>query len=95
MANIAIVNYCNLKCKYCFADDMIHEDTQSISIDDYRKILSFLARTPKNHVGIIGGEPTLHPHFEEILKETNKYCREVNTDATLFTNGIELEKYLP
>lgn len=95
MANIAIVNYCNLKCKYCFADDMIQEDTQSITLDDFRKILSFIARTPKNHVGIIGGEPTLHPQFEEILKETNKYCREVNTDATLFTNGIELEKFLP
>lgn len=95
MANIAIVNYCNLKCKYCFADDMICEESQSISLEDYRTILSFLARTPKNHVGIIGGEPTLHPRFKDILKETNKYCREVNTSATLFTNGIELDEYLP
>ena len=48
-----------------------------------------------NHIGIIGGEPTLHPQFDEILKEVNKYCKECNTDATLFTNGIELEKHLP
>lgn len=95
MANIAIVNYCNLKCKYCFADDMIRENTTSMPIEDFRKILSFIARTPKNHVGIIGGEPTLHPHFKEILKEVNKYCKELNTSATLFTNGIELDKYLP
>ena len=94
MANIAIVNYCNLKCKYCFADDMIHEEASSMSLDDFRKILSFIARTPMNHIGIIGGEPTLHPHFDEILKETNKYCREVDTGATLFTNGIELEPHL-
>ena len=93
--NIAIVNYCNLKCKYCFADDMIHEETQTMSIDDFRKILQFASRTPKNHIGIIGGEPTLHPQFKEILKEVNRYCREVNTDATLFTNGIQLEEYLP
>lgn len=95
MANIAIVNYCNLKCPYCFADDMIQEHMSSITIDDFRKILQFLSRTPKNHVGIIGGEPTLHPNFIEILKETNKYCKECNTDATLFTNGIELEKFMP
>lgn len=95
MANIAIINFCNLKCPYCFADDMIHEKSTSISLDDYRKILDFIARTPKNHIGIIGGEPTLHPQFEDILKETNYYCKEVNTDATLFTNGIELEKYMP
>lgn len=95
MANIAIVNYCNLKCKYCFADDMIREDTQSMPLDDFRKILEFISRTPKNHIGIIGGEPTLHPQFIDILKEVNKYCLEVGTDATLFTNGIELDQFLP
>lgn len=95
MANVAIVNYCNLKCRYCFADDMIQDDMKSMTMDDYKKALSFLSRTPKNHVGIIGGEPTLHPQFEEILKETNKYCKECNTTATLFTNGIELEKFMP
>ena len=95
MANIAIVNYCNLKCKYCFADDMIQEESTCITLDDFKKVLEFISRPPKNHVGIIGGEPTLHPQFEEILKELNTYCRECNTGATLFTNGIELEKYLP
>ena len=69
MANIAIINYCDLKCKYCFADDMIKEKSVTITLDDYRKILDFLSRTPKNHIGIIGGEPTLHPHFDDILKE--------------------------
>lgn len=96
MPNIAIVNYCNLKCQYCFADDMIQEESTSITLDDYKKILEFCSRHPMYaHIGIIGGEPTLHPNFNEILKETNIYCREVNTDATLFTNGIELDKYLP
>jgi hypothetical protein len=95
MANIAILNFCNLRCPYCFADDMIHEKSISLDVDDFRKMLDFLSRTPKNHVGIIGGEPTLHPHFSDIIKEVNKYCRELNTGATLFTNGIELEKYLP
>lgn len=93
--NIAIVNYCNLQCKYCFADDMIHEKMETMSLDNFREILSFAARTSKNHIGIIGGEPTLHPHFQDILKEVNRYCREVDTGATLFTNGIELEKYIP
>lgn len=95
MPNIAINNFCNLKCKYCFADDMIHEKSMSITLDDFKKILDFSSRTPDNHIGIIGGEPTLHPDFENILKEANRYCKELNTTATLFTNGINLEKYLP
>lgn len=95
MANIAIVNYCNLRCPYCFAEDMIQEEMNTISLDDFRKILEFISRTPKNHIGIIGGEPTLHPQFEEIIKEVNKYCHELDTGATLFTNGIELKKFYP
>lgn len=95
MANVAIVNYCNLKCPYCFADEMIAQKNKAMTIEDYCKILEFISRTPRNQVGIIGGEPTLHPRFEEILKETNKYCKEVDTGATLFTNGINLEPFMP
>ena len=95
MANIAINNYCSLKCPYCFADEMIHEKSCSISIENFKIILEWLSRTPKNHVGIIGGEPTLHPHFDQILKETAIYCKQVDTTATLFTNGIDLMKYIP
>ena len=69
MANIAVLNYCNLKCPYCFADDMIQEKTKNIDLDDFREMLRFLSKTPDNHVGIIGGEPTLHPNFSDILKE--------------------------
>jgi len=95
MPNIAIINYCNLQCPYCFADDMIHEKSKAITLDDFRKILEWVARTPENHIGLIGGEPTLHPEFENILKECNKFCKECNTSATLFTNGINLDKFLP
>lgn len=95
MPNIAIINYCNLQCPYCFADDMIKEKSVTITLDDYRKILEFISKSPDNHVGIIGGEPTLHPDFDNILKETNKYCKECHTTATLFTNGLELLNHLP
>lgn len=94
MPNIAITAYCNLKCPYCFADDMICEQSHNITIEKFREILSWVARTPENHIGIIGGEPTIHPKFSDILKEVNQYCRELQTSATLFTNGIYLDKYL-
>lgn len=94
MANIAITTYCNLKCPYCFADDMICEQHNNISIERFKEILSWIARTPMNHIGIIGGEPTIHPHFDDILKEVNIYCRELNTTATLFTNGIHLDPHI-
>lgn len=95
MANIAITNYCNLRCKYCFADDMIHEPKKFISIENFRKILSFIAKTPSTNIGIIGGEPTLHPNFLNILSEADDYCKQTHGRVALFSNGIELGKYLP
>lgn len=95
MANIAITTYCNLKCPYCFADDMIHtEECNNITIEQLQRILCLLAKSKNYHIGIIGGEPTLHPNFDLIISEISRYCIELNTFATLFTNAINLEKWI-
>ncbi len=95
MANIAINNYCNLKCPYCFADGMIQESSKNLSVDNYIKLLKYLIEDNDEHsIGIIGGEPTLHPNFKDILIESNHYGAVNDVNFTLFTNGIELEQYL-
>lgn len=95
MANIILTSYCNLHCPYCFADTMIKtEDIKNISIEQFKKTLNWLADEEK--IGLIGGEPTLHPQFQEILKVVNDYSanRESPCQFVLFTNGIYLHKYL-
>lgn len=95
MANIAINNYCNLKCDYCFANDMIKEVNKTMSLENYIKILKYLTeQNCEEHIGIIGGEPTIHPQFKDILIETNQCANANKINFTLFTNGIELEPYL-
>jgi hypothetical protein len=74
---------------------MIAEEKQNISIEQFRSILCWLARTRTPHFGIIGGEPTMHPHFDKIMEEVNRYCQEMDAGATLFTNGIHLDQWLP
>lgn len=93
MANIAINNFCNLKCQYCFADDMIQEETRNMTIDRFVEIINFIEKTER-HFGIIGGEPTLNPEFKEFLRISRDWSNKHNGDVTLFTNGIELEKFL-
>ena len=68
MPNIAFLNYCNLQCPYCFANKFItEEEKQLITKEQLLTILDFLDQTPCNRIGIIGGEPTLHPCLAEYI----------------------------
>lgn len=93
MANIAITNYCNLRCPYCFADDFIQENKQEITIEQLNRILAFIG-SEKTRIGIIGGEPTLHSDFTKIIKKINDFAETNSMHIVLFTNGIELNKVL-
>lgn len=96
MPNIALLNYCNLSCPYCFANEFIEEKKQYINLEQLNLIFDFLKKTPNQikKIGLIGGEPTLHPNFKEILKETIKFCQENMINPPLvFSNGILIEQY--
>ena len=90
MANIALLNKCNLRCPYCFADNYTEGKLDQISKDAFLRLLDFSA--PDKEVGIIGGEPLLHKDFDslaEILRDDYRFLR-----ATVFTNGIFIDKHL-
>ena len=67
--NILLNNYCNLKCEYCFQHKVIEQDKQEMSITDFRWLLDFLRESNMREVRLIGGEPTLHPRFVQLLQE--------------------------
>lgn len=90
MANIALLNRCNLRCKYCFADNYTEGEREDISIEDFLRLLDFSASD--REVGIIGGEPLLHKNidtFLDILRDDMRFMR-----ATVFTNGIYIDKHI-
>ncbi len=92
MANIMLNNTCNLSCSYCFANNF-KEHPEHISFNNFKKAIDFCLTSRKGaHIGIIGGEPTLHPLFADFLNYL-KDMRKVQ-DVVIFTNGILLEKYL-
>lgn len=66
MPNIILTEYCNLKCPYCFASTMIEEakDYKNITMEQLDNILNWLYPTAiegEFGIGLIGGEPLLHP----------------------------------
>lgn len=97
MANIAILNYCNLQCPYCFANKFITEEEKEFITDEQLdNIFEFIGENPPGYrVGIIGGEPTIHPNFKNILRKTVDFCKEHNfMPPVVFSNGIKLGDFV-
>ena len=95
MANIMLTDQCNLHCPYCFAHEFVKNGKPNAEItrERFREILQFiLLDGSERHVGLIGGEPTIHPLFGELLQEI---IDEPRIDyVVVYTNGIALEQYL-
>lgn len=88
MANIALLNRCNLRCPYCFADNYTAEEREDITMPVFMELLDLCAE--EGQVGLIGGEPFLHKNiltFLEILRMDPRFGR-----VTVFTNGIFIDK---
>lgn len=95
MANIILTSYCNLHCPYCFANKMIETEKQkNITIEQLKKSLDWIGE--EDMIGLIGGEPTLHPEFDKILETLTEYSKKRKSPHhfVLFTNGIYLGKYI-
>lgn len=84
--NILLNNYCNLNCEYCFANKVLEEDREKMSLTDFKFVLGFLKRSNTKSVRLIGGEPTLHPEFTSIV---NAVCQDdFFEEVFIFTNGL-------
>lgn len=90
MANLMITKQCNLKCTYCFANEFVNRQSDMMSYENFLKCLDFLICDINERIGIIGGEPTLHPELKKMLV---RLIDSPFSHVCLFTNGILLDRY--
>jgi len=87
-----VTEVCNLACPYCFADEFVNKQINEISIENFQKAVDFVASSKSFNglLGIIGGEPTLHSKFSELLTivDDTSLIKEV----VIFTNGIKIDE---
>lgn len=88
---VEITNACNLVCANCTRFVGHHHKPFFITIDHLRKALLSLEGFPGS-IGIMGGEPTLHPKFREICEVFQEIVPDKNK-RQLFTNGFRWDKY--
>lgn len=92
MTNLVISGVCNQSCPYCFTVDHLGPGSEAgrgegahfLPLPSLQARLDFLARSGIERVRLVGGEPTLHPQFSELVAQ----IREAGRPLTLFSNGL-------
>lgn len=92
MANIMLNYRCNLRCPYCFANEFVGRENTDISVENFLKAVSFITKSGENRIGLIGGEPTIHPGFQVMmdLLIANPRVKYIE----VFTNGLLVDRYI-
>lgn len=76
---------CNNRCPWCYAiAEKFRESAMSISVAE--RLIAIGLANGASHANIIGGEPTLYPQLEELLRT----LRANRLKSTLVTNGRRL-----
>ena len=93
MANIMLTDKCNLGCQYCFANEFVNQKANEITIANFQKAVEFITRDRTcRHIGLIGGEPTLHSQLKDIL-EFIINNNQINS-CMIYTNAICIDSFV-
>lgn len=70
----AITNVCNAACDFCnfSRDKLAREHTRWVSLEDGLRSLEILRSQDVGFMVFTGGEPTVHPHWEELLSASDR-----------------------
>lgn len=109
LIEIDITYQCNLKCNNCNRSSAQAPDKTHIGLDDISQFVEDSLNQGKRwrKIRVLGGEPTLHPQFSEILSElyrlklalpsltiqlvTNGYGRRVNKVISMLPEWLSIE----
>jgi len=92
MANLIVSTACNMSCSFCFAREQMtgasEDSLQFIPLEVFDEQLEFLARSGIEQIRLIGGEPTIHPRFPELIEHARGH------HIVVFTSGLVPERAL-
>jgi len=89
---LEITEKCNLQCKHCYASSSPYKSLQGeMTLSDWKNVIDQTADLGCRKLQLIGGEPTIHPYFREIIchaREREFTLIEVYTNATRLTERL-------
>ncbi len=85
MANLIVTGECNRRCSYCFGrDEQGPIVRRSVSWPGFVAYLDYLVRSGFTEARLLGGEPSCHPRFADLVRA----CRARGLEPLVFTNGL-------
>lgn len=87
-----LLDTCNMRCMYCMPENQTFKPLKKLlNPNEMKKIVANLLRFGVNEVRLTGGEPLMHPQFQEIIKALSPLKLQ---KLAITTNAILLEKHL-
>ncbi|MDP3989268.1 MAG: PqqD family peptide modification chaperone [bacterium] len=81
---MALTKACDLRCSFCHDTVLPSSGTRAhMPVDKVKSLLSLYSEAGLLRIRYSGGEPTLHPNFEEILA----HGKQLGLYQVVFTNG--------
>lgn len=86
LLELEITGFCQLACRHCYADAGAHGTHGTMTPGDWRSVVDQAAALGVDRVQLIGGEPTLHPDFAELLC----YALDAGRRVEVFSNLVQV-----
>ena len=87
LVDLSLNNYCNVTCDFCYMSAKAIGEGKYLSMEDFDILLKKMIKGRVLQVALGGGEPTIHPHFIEILRKLRSVG---NIIPNYTTNGSNL-----
>ena len=81
---LTINRACNLRCKWCYAEETGYQPKAMMSLELAKNLVNLLKDLGISHTQLIGGEPTLWPN----LLELNRLTNQLGMKTTIVTNAL-------
>lgn len=77
---------CNLECVHCYADSSPNARASSLTTTDWIRLITEAKVAGARRVQFIGGEPTIHPDFLQLVR----FAAQSGLEAEVFTNLLRI-----
>lgn len=87
---VCITYRCNLRCKYCYASGLTNEMPMDMNLNNFNRLVIWAKNSGFLEIRFLGGEPTIHPQFIEMLE----ICYRKRMFVSIATNNLFLSQII-